>query len=417
MSRQLSELLGAIEPMFSLSLRQLEQASGRPSVDVRLSAEMHAKIVVKMRSLGLDPKDTTGKEMYYALMDLVHKHDDFLAKRLGGKDPGDVDEMLPLIRLVAERLNIPKTAWVLKHSVAKRLLKATPPKRVMKQLGYRSIDSMLKREPLPEIYGALRFAESPLWLNNFIKKYKQLSPSDFESRRIEFIQLDSKKWNGMAEAFVRARRHNITHLKELGVVLILPLPVKRMPGITITVLPLLIHYVSEIRLYSAFFKMHQVRANFGDMLITTLTTDPSKHAVMAGQHVHWRIIQRYFGKMNGSHPELFEPHVQPEDLHWRKAEEILYRLEPALHFWHDMDYVGMMDGRKPVSLGLMDAAVSYINKLPYENRSTYHFRESLWNEIFIRYMGQKALEAEILEQLDNDMIAPELLAMNTKGNN
>ena len=46
---------------------------------------------------------------------------------------------------------------------------------------------------------------------------------------------------------------------------------------------------------------------------------------MAGSHVHWRVIQRYFGKLeNEYHPEIFEPHVQPEDLHWRKAEEALY---------------------------------------------------------------------------------------------
>ena len=42
-----------------------------------------------------------------------------------------------------------------------------------------------------------------------------------------------------------------------------------------------------------------------------------------------------------------------------------------------------------------------------EKRIMYHFRESLWNEIFVRYMGQKTLERQVLEQLDNDMIEPE----------
>ena len=411
MSRTLSELLGAVEPMFSIAIRQLEDASGNDSADIRLTSEIVGKVHMKTRELGLDPHDTTGKELYYALLGLVAKHDTFLAQRIGGKNPHDTAEMLPLIKSTAEHLNVPKTAWVLKQSVAKRLLKATPPKRIMRQLGYRSIDSMLKRESVQELYGALRFAESPDWLNHFIGKYKQLNPSDFETRKIELIQLDRKRWGSMTDTFVRKKRHNVTHLKELGVIVLLPMPIKEMRGVTLTVLPLLLHYMNEIRLYSSYFKMQQVKSDFGPILVDTLIADPGSHAIMAGQQLHWRVIQRYFGKLeNEYHPEIFEPHVQPEDLHWRKAEEILYRLEPALHFWHDMDYVGVMHRGRPVSFNLMDMAISYVNDLPYGEQANYHFKESLWNEIFIRYLGKDALESQILKQLDNEMIEPELIA-------
>jgi len=58
---------------------------------------------------------------------------------------------------------------------------------------------------------------------------------------------------------------------------------------------------------------------------------------------------------------------------------------------------------------MMDVAASYCNETPYEARTIYHFRESLWNEIFMRYMGQKTLQEQVLKQLDNEMIAPERL--------
>jgi hypothetical protein len=129
---------------------------------------------------------------------------------------------------------------------------------------------------------------------------------------------------------------------------------------------------------------------------------------MAGQHIHWRVIQRYFGKLeNEVHPEIFEPHVQPEDLHWRKAEESLYEIDPELGFWKDMDYVGLLFENRPISFALMDVSVAYSTNAPYENRVIYHFRESLWNEIFIRYMSFKTLQEQVLEQLDNAMIKPE----------
>jgi hypothetical protein len=67
------------------------------------------------------------------------------------------------------------------------------------------------------------------------------------------------------------------------------------------------------------------------------------------------------------------------------------------------------DGR-PIPFNLMDVSVAYSTDTPYEKRVIYHFRESLWNEIFIRYMGEKTLEQQVLQQLDNDMIAPETLA-------
>lgn len=410
MSKFISELLGAAEPMFSNAIKQLEQTTGNPSVDIRMTAEIEGKVDMKFRQLGLKPDDTTGEELYHALISLIAKHDKFLAKRIGVNDPSDVQALLPKMKKTVEELDMPKKVWVLKNSVAKRLLKKTPPKKIMHYLGYKSADSMIKREPIHEIFASMRFAEDPVWLNRFLEKYKQLKPSDFETRDIEIIMMDRKKWGSITEAFVHKKKHNITHLKELGVIVMLPMPMKQMHGIAITVLPLLLHYVNEIRLYSSFFKLQQVKPDFGEILVDTIIADPGKHAVMAGQHIHWRVIQRYFGKLKDEyHPEIFEPHVQPEDLHWRKAEEALFTIEPALHFWYDYDYVGLMRDGRPIAMSMMDVAISYVNDLPYQEGAIYHFRESLWNEILIRYLGQETLESQILKQLDNEMIAPEQL--------
>lgn len=411
MSKLLSDLLGATEPMFSLALKQLEVASGNENVDVRLTAEIIGKVRLKTQELGLDPDDTAGKELYHAMLNLVEKQDEHLVKVIGGHDVNNIAELMPLMKTAWEKVKTPKSCWVLKHSVAKQMLKKTPPKAIMKHLGYRSIDSMLKRENLAEIYGALRFAEDPKWLNNFDATYKKLKPSDFETRQIEIITMPLERWGDIAAPFIHKKRHNITHLKELGVILMLPItPETKLKGITIFTLPLLFHYLNEIRLYSAFFKLQQVKPNFGEILSNTLIADPAEAAVMAGQNIHWRVIQRYFGKLESEyHPEIFEPHVQPEDLHWRRAEDMLYEVDPELGFWRDLDYVASIHAKRPIPFNLLDVAASFVNQVPYSQRAIYHFRESLWNEVFVRYMGQKVLEEQVLKQLDNNMIAPELL--------
>lgn len=80
MSQFLSELLEAAEPAFTLSLRQLEQISGAPSADIRLTTDIIGKVHLKLRELGLDPKDTTGQELYHALIGLIRQHDEFFSE-------------------------------------------------------------------------------------------------------------------------------------------------------------------------------------------------------------------------------------------------------------------------------------------------------------------------------------------------
>ncbi|MDQ3065403.1 MAG: hypothetical protein M3Q36_03995 [bacterium] len=412
MASLISQLLNADEPLFSISLKQLENASGNPGQDVRLISEIIQRIHDKSKALKLDAIDTTGEELYHALINKVKIHDQHLARHIGGSDPEDVQSLIPLIKKAVDKAKLPRSSWVLKKSVAKKMLLQNPPKKIMNQLGYSSIESMVKRENIAEICGALRFAETPVWLKRFNSSYKDLMPSDFETRDIEIVIMNKERWGNIAEDFVFKKRHNITHLKELGVILMLPTKLEKLPGITITALPLLLHYLNEIRLYSAFFKLQQVKANFGKIIAETLNADIRPVVVMAGSNVHWRVIQRYYGKLeNENHPEIFEPHVQPEDLHWRKAEEQLFLIDPELKFWQNLDYVGAVVGDKPVSFNLMDVSMSYCTGAPYDHRVVFHMRESLWNEIFMRYMGHKLLEQQVLQQLDNNMIKPEKLKL------
>lgn len=410
MSKILRDLLDAEEPIFSLSLRQLEAASGHKGVDAALIGEIARKMRESIAALGLDPNDTTGPELYAALMARMKTDNERVTRLIGGNDPDDVKHMVPLMVKAVEAMPINRQAWVLKRSVAKKLLKAMPPEKLMKHLGYRSVDSMLKHENIDEVYTALRFSEGGEWLNRYNELFKTIKPSDFETRDISIVVMDHDKYVDLATHFVEKKLHNITHTKEMGVIVVVPMHTDRMKGITLKSLPLIFHYINEIRLYSAFFKLKQVNNNFGETVVETLIADPGAASQMAGQNVHWRVIQRYFGKMKDeNHPEAFEPHVHPEDLHWRKAEEMLGILDPEMKFWQELDYVGKSIGDWPITFNLMDVSLSYSNEISYKERYVYHFRESLWNEIFMRYMGHSNLENQILKQLDNDMIAPEEL--------
>lgn len=407
---KLATLLDAEEPLFTLAIRDLEKITHNKSTDVLLLSEIIHKSQNRMNRLRLDPKDSTATEVFHALENKVAQDNFRLARVIGSNTDDDVKTLVPLMIKAAKKAKIPKDVWALKRSVAKDMLREMPPLEMMKHLGYRSIDSLLKREPFDEIYTALRFTEGEEWLNKYNEMFKKVKSTDFETRKINIIEMDHDKWVDQAAKFTKKKLHNVTHTKEMGTIVVVPMHVSKMRGLPLKTMALLFHYINEIRLYSSFFKLKSTHKNFGAEVVDTLIADPPKAASIAGQHIHWRVIQRYFGKMKSeNHPEAFEPHVHPEDLHWRKAEDVLYEIDPQLEFWRDLDYVIHNIHNQLVSFNLTDVSFAYSNEVAFADRYLYHARESLWNEIFMRYMGQANLEQQIIQQLDNDMVIPEHL--------
>lgn len=402
----LQDLLRAKEPIFSLSIRQLERASGLEGRDARLIGDIALKMRSNIEALGLDPLDTTGRELYAALMSRIATDDTRIAKMIGGDDPDNVRQMIPLVIQTVESMEIPRDCWVLKRSVAKKLLKNMPPKHLMKHLGHKSIDSMLKHENIDELYVVLRSSEGQKWLDSFIDSMKSVSPSDFETRAVSVIQL-SERFEPLTKAFVDHKLHHIIHSKEMGIVATTSVYDGRRPGITLKTLLLLLHYISEVRLYSAYFKLRQVQPNFGSIVAEMLTSDPNTAAEMAGQKVHWRVVQRYLGKHDEAHPDLSTPHVQPEDLRWRDVEDTLAAFDPAMDFWISQAYVGKMFDKNILTFNLIDTVFSYADSKKFSDAYDYHFRESLWNELFGRYMGARNLREQVMMQLESPMIDPE----------
>lgn len=412
MSNLLSQLLAADEPLFTISLRELEDASGRTGQDARLISDIVQKVRAATKSLGLDPNDTTGTELYHAVMDRIRMHDEVVVRCLGGNDPADISALKPLVKQAAENSKQNRKVWVVKRSAAKRLLQNTPPPNLMKHLNYSSVDSMVKRENLTELFGALRFVETPAWQKRFSRSYKSLTPSDFEVRDIEIVILDKERWCDLADNFVRQQRHTVLALKELGAVLMLPTKLERQPGFAITTLPLVWHSVNEIRIYSAFFKHQQMRPGFGKIIAGVLNDEEQPAARLGSHDIHWRVVHRFYGQTGKQeHPEIFEPHIQFEDLIWHKAEDLLAEMSWELEFWKDLDYIGVADKARPVSFNLLDNAINYSTGAAYEQRVTWHQQGALWNELFSRYMGHKVLENQVLAQLQNGVIKPEKLVI------
>jgi len=413
MAKFLRDLLDAEEPVFTESLRQLEHASGRTGADTKLIGDIVAKAHENLREMGLNPAVATGEEVYRGLEARLENDIKRLVGIIGADESRseEVRYLVPFMVKAANSVKFNRKVFVIKHESAKNLLRKMPPKALMEKLGYTDIEVMFDNEDFSELYTALRFSEGPEWLNKYDELFETVTPEDYEERDLKIVVMDHDKYVDLAAHFVQKKLHNVTHTKEMGVIVVTPMYAETMRGLVLKTLPLLFHYMNEVKLYSTFFKLKSKQPHFGKTVVATLVADPGDASQMVGKKIHWRVIQRYLGKHKEDNISMiaFEPHVQPEDLHWRRAEDLLYQLDPELKFWKDRDYVALNYDGFPVAFNLFDVSFGYSNRETYQNRYAYHFRESLWNEIFVRYMGFKNLASQVLEQLDNSMIAPEKL--------
>jgi hypothetical protein len=403
MTRFLSESLQAPEPMFRLGLRHLEKANGHPNTDIRFSTEVMQASRAKLHELGLDKQDTTAEELYHALQARVKADDARLSRKLRTlaathvSAEADVnDGLLRALRNVAGETS----CYSLKSSVLKTLLKKQPPKKAQKQLGYRSLDSMLKHESLIQLLAAAWVVEAGAWRQRFMEQYKRLQPSDFENRYVTIEQPRAERWTKITERALADTRHTVLSFKELGALVVFPVPDHAPSGSITATMTLALHELNEIRAGSTFLKLCQVRHDFGIIVQTVALAEPQLSAHELDQVVPWHIIQRFYARMHHLFSsELFEPHIELSDMSWHSVEQLLTRIEPSFHFWETTSHLGMLHNGKVVSMNLVDAALNYCNQLPFEQRLHQQFQKSLWHELLMRYLQPGTVEQTVLAQL------------------
>jgi len=378
----------------------MREITGKSGVIDAIDADNHEKIDRALQEMHIT--DRKAEIIYEALIQRLGEADAELFQRLGKPQLEQPETVTPLIRTGYE-LAQPNKGLFLKHAKATDMLRQCPPPNIMKALGYSNVDEMLAKEKLIEVYSALRFMESREWMNvTFLKTYETLSPNDFEERDIETIVLPMR-WLEIGERFAGKKYHNLSHLKELGVIFIIPIKIDS-PGELSTVLTLLLHYLNEVQFYSKLILSYAKNAvTFSQKLISFIRGDVGEAGMAdANAHVRWLIVQRYLSKDDPVDPRLFTHHVNPEAIHWKKATEQVTAL--GLGLWKDLDYVGNFfpnvegGGDLLVSFDLIDNIMTLVKKT--QIKYLYHQQEALWNRIYTGYMGEEGFEDMILANLD-----------------
>lgn len=401
-------MLGANESAFRLGLHRLERAAGMPRADIRLQAAVQREVRVKIAQLGLDPSATTGHELFRALEERL-KADEVLVRRaLGVQESATTTDLLAAVQRYLEKESSRHVIFAVKPAVMRALLKKLKPKATMKALGYRSMDSMFKHEPVVQLLAATEMVENSAWQNARLEAYGKLRSSDFELRKVSYVVPTTKRWPDVARSYTAHHKHNIRIVSELGGVVILLLDTE-LPGLAIVTVLLGLQALSDIRSRSALLKLQHVRPDFAAIFKETIEHEPMTDVEFGGSKLSWRSVHWFYGSSHApDYPELFETHLQYDDFRVHDDHKTLAKLDQALEFWCGGSFLAMLDGREAVSLNVLDVALSVCNGVGYANRFVQHMREALGRELLGRYMRQGNLQA-LLDETLGRQLSPELV--------
>lgn len=386
MARLISEILREKEPDFSYKLAHLEKLAGSPAVDLRLISEMTVSSMELIKKLGLDEKDTTLRELFFALNKKALDDSDKLAAKLGIKpDDSPKNATKKCVSYVEGLLNDGKI-WSLKSSFIKKELKNNPPKKLLKTLGLRSIDSALKREPLGEILLFAKMIEQKTWNVLYINNSRKITNSDFDFQPIKIHILSSIRQSKLASSGVKPSGLVMSDQETAS--LITWVPHKRFKGDVIYIVDSLIHSINKLKLNSLYFKHKSIQPGFFESVMGYRQRGLSALADHLG--VGWPAVSRsVISKKNSLDEFDFDVENEYKNL---SISSLLSEDLWGNHFLlkSDEDFI--------ISCNLSDVIRNAVNGLEPENSVIHHGQSELRNELFSRYLAHEGVVEFIIAE-------------------
>jgi hypothetical protein len=391
---------------------KMEKLTGKKGVAERIFEENNKIVSQKLADIGISADKADAQNIEAEILRKTGEADSSFFEFLGKPDFGAPEGYARMIELAKEIKPGEEKGFFLKEDKLRDFIFLNPPKNIIKELGYKDAKELLEKENIYHIFAALRFAENERWLNEFfMRPYHDLIPDNFEEREIK-IEILPKKWAEIGEKFVGKKLHNISHLKEAGMIFVVPTSHNGFSGQSLETFTLILHYLYEVKFYSELFQKHFTLPNFGLRLVEFLAAKVSSLPLSPEANL-WRIIPRYLAKLNDSDPRLFEPHINPEPLHWMKAENdidsfVVKNPQIKLDFWRGTDdftgdiFPAGKKGEDVVSFDLIDNIISLSRGSI--GKYMYHQQEALWNKIFIEFMGTEKIEEVIMDNLEKGYV-------------
>lgn len=389
-SRVISSIFDAKEPEFSHRIADLERLSGRNSQDVRMLADTIHHFKNLSANLELDRHDTTPREIYHALAIKLKEDSKELARRLDISSEDSPSQVAVKCAKYLEKRTSWRKFWCIKQSVVKKQLKANPPKKVVKKLGFRSVDSLLKREPVVQTLILAKIIENPSWQKVYVDQAASMTNSDFDEQSISIKTIRPKRLESLRKAEVNLNQ--IVYSSQESPDIIIAPYIRRFEGDVIFYFDTIINHINGIISRSAFYRYKGMRPDFFEVL-RSIRRDGFKKSSTISWPVRWSAIMhsiQHYG--NRDLAGRLDLNIPAHDLFGLSTEREMQRFgiwEKGLIY---SDRSGSL-----VSTHLSDIIINTVNKNAFEDSYTEFGKNRLYDELFARYLSHEAVLDDIFK--------------------
>jgi hypothetical protein len=366
----------------------------QPGVDVGLSAEIITESRQKARSLNLDPIDTTTKELYYGLLSKAEKDDASLRTVFGIDANTKALTACSRISETATRLMKKEIVVALQPVAVKKILKAVPPKKTLKILKLRSIDSVLKRENPLIIYALAKKLEDKTWNAQILARLKRVQTGDVAESSVVILSLPI----GWSEKINKLDFEQVVYpVPEIGAVLLIPMVPLQSKGSVLLTSALVFQAAQGLVVESLPYRTKALSRGYENLMFDISARTLEEIKPIYGLRPDWLAVYQLLATQTKKYMPEYELIIG--DLKWESTETKLASICTDLDFWVNSHYLGVPNAVKPISFHLIDVAASLVMQKPFESQLVNHMQASIWNELQLRYMKQEVFEQSIISQM------------------
>lgn len=385
MTKILREIIGAREPTFSTRINQLEQLTGKKTIDIELTANLLSGISDVTKKLNLDPYDTTPQELYASLVQKALEHDRMLRDSYDGK----ISELIKRINRHEFMAQIP----VIKNSTLRKLLYDLPPKKVMSALMYRSVASMLKRSDIQQVIIGAFLLESVTWHRSFAKLIKTTCTISDISLSVPKLVVVSPKLISNIEP-----PYNFPYVQLAGLI---PITTKttNMPGGWLELSARAtdgLFYVHQRGVYLKLFRFERIIVK---KMVDLTYVAPVSVSKIGQVNVPWAAIYNYISRNINTFNSIDESTVVADDFKWQGSIDLLRKVHQQMDFWTSTRISAKPTESRPVSLNISDIAFNALNGVSYDKRVNAHVSKFVLDELLSQYFSYSQEKNETLKSL------------------
>ena len=396
MTRYYSEILKIKNWELKKLISNLEDSTNKPKHDLKLFSDIKKAIYYKIKELNLDPFDSNGLEIYHALNLKLEEVDKDLVKYLRTKSAHYISAEANLSSGLLLFLNdLTKDLKVLgvKNVFYKKYLKANPPKNSLRLLGYRSIDSLIKREPMELLLITINRMESNSYLNKLYAYYKSIKITDFEERPIRIIKA-SKKYQPIISQICSLINKDFVLSLETSSIVINEIDNQPIKGQTTKALVEILDDILLLQSISSYLKLSEFRPDFALRATEIFEHEPTIYSPLHDLHLPFKLIHKlsnqYLSSINSD--ITFNQEIKLLDF-----KQLLPHIINGFKYFIDSDHLYFSHDSDHVSFNVLDVANNLMHNKEFSERSIQNLRRSLNNELMGRYLKKDHLEA-IFEQ-------------------